>query len=222
MATPVPSAVEPQRATPARHAAWPAVRVMSLVVLVLMVVASVCGLWIPGLYRDPIEVAAMLRGYDLVTLVVVVPALALAILPPWSRNRAARVVWLSACWIWPCSPRLRARRSTAVAAPPVGISAGHGHVAVRHGLPTVVPGGAGLPVLRGCSGRRVRPGRTGHPRRIRRRYRTAAHRPAHPHRPRATPHPPSTAAARSVPGRRSRAVGTFGRERRCRPDGRWE
>jgi hypothetical protein len=54
----------------------------------LMAAASAGGLWIGGLYQDPGPVTAMLRGYDLVTLVVVVPALAIVVLP-LRRSRAA-------------------------------------------------------------------------------------------------------------------------------------
>jgi len=73
-----------------------AARVMSVVILALLVVESVSGLWVDDLYRDPPSVVAMLRAYDLVTLVIVVPALALALLPPWRHARLAQLVWLSA------------------------------------------------------------------------------------------------------------------------------
>jgi hypothetical protein len=69
---------------------------MSGVILAVMAAGSVCGLFIPGVYRDPTSVVAVLRGYDLVTLLVVVPALALTVLTPWRRTRAGRLVWLSA------------------------------------------------------------------------------------------------------------------------------
>src|SRR4051812_19978970 len=71
-------------------------RVMSVMILALMAVESVAGLWVKGLYRDPPPVAAMLRAYDLVTLVIVVPALALALLVSGRRGRLAQLVWLSA------------------------------------------------------------------------------------------------------------------------------
>jgi hypothetical protein len=73
-----------------------AARVMSVMILLLMVVASAGGLWIGGLYQDPASVVAMLRAYDLVTLVVVVPALAVALLPSLRGSPGARLVWLSA------------------------------------------------------------------------------------------------------------------------------
>jgi hypothetical protein len=72
---------------------WRSARVMSVMILALMAVESVAGLWVRGLYRDPPPVAAMLRAYDLVTLVIVVPALALALLVS---GRLAQLVWLSA------------------------------------------------------------------------------------------------------------------------------
>src|SRR5947207_6949117 len=97
MAIPTMSASAPaaDHQAPARDTRWPAARTMSVLILALMVAQAVCGLWVPGVYRDPPEVAAMLRGYDLVTLVVVVPALALALLPSWYGARGARLVWLS-------------------------------------------------------------------------------------------------------------------------------
>src|SRR5438093_4799539 len=73
---------------PAReHAGLRAARVMSAMILPLMVAASAAGLWMGGLYQDPAGVNAMLRAYDLVTLVVVVPALAVVLLPSTRRSR---------------------------------------------------------------------------------------------------------------------------------------
>ncbi|WP_345384912.1 hypothetical protein [Pseudonocardia yuanmonensis] len=46
----------------------------------LMAVASAAGLWWRGLYQDPEPVVAMLRGYDLVSLIIAVPALVAALL----------------------------------------------------------------------------------------------------------------------------------------------
>jgi hypothetical protein len=97
MAIPTMSAPAPpvHGRTPDKHADWPAVRSMSVLILTLMLGQSVGGLWIPGVYRDPPPVVAMLRGYDVVTLLVVVPALGLSVLAPWRRTRGARLVWLS-------------------------------------------------------------------------------------------------------------------------------
>ena len=82
---------------PAReHAGLRAARVMSAMILPLMVAASAAGLRMGGLYQDPAGVNAMLRAYDLVTLVVVVPALAVVLLPSMRRSRCAQLLWLSA------------------------------------------------------------------------------------------------------------------------------
>lgn len=70
-----------------------AARILSAVMVPLMAVASAGSLWTGGLYQDPSPVNAMLRGYDLVTLVVVVPALFIVVLPPLRRFRAAQLVW---------------------------------------------------------------------------------------------------------------------------------
>jgi hypothetical protein len=67
-----------------------------MVILVLMVVASTGGLLIKDLYRDPPSVNAMLRAYDLVTLVIVVPAFGLVLLPSSRTSRRAQLVWISA------------------------------------------------------------------------------------------------------------------------------
>jgi hypothetical protein len=67
---------------------------LSAVVGVLMLVASVAGLIVDGLYRDPPSTASMLRGFDLVTLVVVVPALAGALLGVRRRSPLAELVWV--------------------------------------------------------------------------------------------------------------------------------
>jgi hypothetical protein len=95
MALPVLSAPRPMagHAVPARQ--WPATRILSVVTLALMAAASVCGLAIPGVYRDPTPVVAVLRGYDLITLVLVVPALAVTVLTPWRATRTGLLVWLS-------------------------------------------------------------------------------------------------------------------------------
>lgn len=82
---------------PAReHGGLRAARIMSAMILPLMVAASAAGLWMGGLYQDPAGVNAMLRAYDLVTLVVVVPALAVVLLPSTRGSRCAQLLWLSA------------------------------------------------------------------------------------------------------------------------------
>lgn len=59
-----------------------------------MLVASAAGLLVDGLYREPESVSSMLRGYDLVTLVVVVPALAIALFGVRRRSPLAELVWI--------------------------------------------------------------------------------------------------------------------------------
>jgi hypothetical protein len=49
-------------------------------------------LWAPGLYTDAAAVEAMFRGYDLVTLIVVAPLLALTLLPGWRDRPAAQLL----------------------------------------------------------------------------------------------------------------------------------
>jgi hypothetical protein len=74
----------------------PAARFLSALILTLMVIASAGGLLITDLYRDAASVNAMLRAYDLVTLTVVAPVLALVLLPSVRESRRAQLVWVSA------------------------------------------------------------------------------------------------------------------------------
>lgn len=60
----------------------------------LMLVSSVAGVFVDGIYRDPPAMSSMLRGFDLVTMLLVVPCLGVA-LAGVARNRSdARVVWV--------------------------------------------------------------------------------------------------------------------------------
>lgn len=72
-----------------------AARRLSAILVVLLAAVSVAGLWIDGLYQDPESVGAMLRGYDLVTLVVVAPLLAVTLLPGLRRSPRAQLLWVS-------------------------------------------------------------------------------------------------------------------------------
>lgn len=67
-------------------------RGLSLLVAALTAVASGSGLLVDGLYRDPPEVAAMLRGYDLVNLAAAVPVLGLSLLPGWRASLRALLI----------------------------------------------------------------------------------------------------------------------------------
>jgi hypothetical protein len=59
-----------------------------------MLVASAAGLLIDGLYGDPESLASMLRGYDLVTLVLVVPILAGALIGVRRGSPIAELIWV--------------------------------------------------------------------------------------------------------------------------------
>lgn len=72
-------------------AAW----VLSAVVLAVMVLASALGLVVEGLYPEQTWAVAALRGNDLVTLLLVAPALAVAMVASRRRPTSASVlVWL--------------------------------------------------------------------------------------------------------------------------------
>ena len=79
------------RPGPRLTAAW----VLSTTVVVLMVVQAALGLAVTGLYPEQTWAVAALRGNDLVTLLVVAPALALALVASHQRPTSASVlVWL--------------------------------------------------------------------------------------------------------------------------------
>jgi hypothetical protein len=68
-------------------------RLLSWIVATLVAFGSAAGLWIDALYRDGNAVAAMWRGYDLISLIVVAPLLAVMLLRI-RRSLHARLVWL--------------------------------------------------------------------------------------------------------------------------------
>jgi hypothetical protein len=71
-----------------------AARLTSVLVVVLMAVASAAGLGIPGLYQDVPEITAELRAYDLVTLALATPLLIGALVMERRGSAGARLVWL--------------------------------------------------------------------------------------------------------------------------------
>ena len=79
----------PWRAADPASAAW-----LSVATAVLAAVSSLAGLLVDGLYRDPSSTASMLRAYDLVTLVVVVPALVGGVATARRGSVRGRLVWL--------------------------------------------------------------------------------------------------------------------------------
>lgn len=95
-ATASPAGTSPR----ARRAAPPLVRhlratmVLSVVALLGMVSASLMGLLVDGLYGQPTSTAAMLRGYDLVTLFAAVPLLVASAIGVLRGSRKALLVWL--------------------------------------------------------------------------------------------------------------------------------
>lgn len=68
--------------------------VMSIGLAVLAAGASLAGLLVDGAYVDGAAVEAGARGGDLVTLVAVVPLLALVLVPAARGSRRAQLVWL--------------------------------------------------------------------------------------------------------------------------------
>lgn len=73
-----------------------AARALSAILLVTMAAASAAGFFARDLHQDPESVAAMFRGYDLVALVLIIPILALTLLPAMRRSARAELMWLAA------------------------------------------------------------------------------------------------------------------------------
>ena len=68
-------------------------RLLSTILVVVMVAGSIAGLGFRGLYREPASVAAMLRGYDLVALVVAAPLLVATLVPSLRESPRAQLLW---------------------------------------------------------------------------------------------------------------------------------
>ena len=68
--------------------------VLSLMIVVLAMVASAGGLWLPGLYRDNAQVTAAWRGNDLVTLAVAAPLLVVGLILFRRGSLRGLLVWL--------------------------------------------------------------------------------------------------------------------------------
>lgn len=63
-------------------------------ICVLLAVASGSGVFINGLYRDVPTLVSQAKGQDLVSLVVVLPVLAIAALFAWRGSLTASLIWL--------------------------------------------------------------------------------------------------------------------------------
>ena len=83
---PIPAAASPTRVRGAV--------VLSVISLVLMIAATLAGLLVDGLYRDSISTVSMLRAYDLVTLAVVAPGLAIGGVGARRGSTRATLLWL--------------------------------------------------------------------------------------------------------------------------------
>lgn len=66
----------------------------SIAILVLTVIATVVGLFVPGFYRDAPVLLPQVYGQDLLTLVVAVPALAVSLYYAAQGSLRGYVVWL--------------------------------------------------------------------------------------------------------------------------------
>ena len=67
--------------------------ILSVIIVILMVVASVGGLFIDGLYQDNLLVKSALYSNDLVTLLLAVPLLILSLVLSKRGSQRAQLVW---------------------------------------------------------------------------------------------------------------------------------
>ena len=81
-------------AAPSARTRWRWAYVLSSAVGVLALLASLAGLLADGVYGEAESTAEMLRGYDLVTLVFVVPALVLSQLSARRGSDRAQLMWV--------------------------------------------------------------------------------------------------------------------------------
>ena len=72
---------------------------LSIIITILIIVASAGGLFIDGLYRDNTWTTTQLRGSDLVRLLVVVPVLVAALILTKRGSQSALLVWLGMLWL---------------------------------------------------------------------------------------------------------------------------
>ncbi len=70
-----------------------AARALTVLIVILAAIASVGGLFIRGLYRDPVDFVQVLRGQDLVTLLAM-PVLIMALLLAGRGSARAMMVWI--------------------------------------------------------------------------------------------------------------------------------
>jgi hypothetical protein len=70
-----------------------AARVLSAILVGLLATASGVGLLADDLYQDPAPVVAMLRGYDLVALLIIAPLLVVILLPALRGSARAQLLW---------------------------------------------------------------------------------------------------------------------------------
>src|SRR5215207_11212015 len=81
-------------AAPSAQTRWRWAYVLSSAVGVLALLASLAGLLADGVYGEAESTAEMLRGYDLVTLVLIVPALVLSQLSARRGSDRAQLIWV--------------------------------------------------------------------------------------------------------------------------------
>ena len=90
-----PSKGPPPTTTATAESGLRVARLLSTALVVVMMAASIAGLRFRGVYREPASVAAMLRGYDLVALVIAVPLLVATLLPSRRESPRAQLLWVS-------------------------------------------------------------------------------------------------------------------------------
>jgi hypothetical protein len=72
---------------------WNLAEILTALIIVLGSIASVAGLLMPNLYRDPVSIVPALRGQDLITLLTM-PVLAVILLAVHRGSTRARLIWI--------------------------------------------------------------------------------------------------------------------------------
>jgi hypothetical protein len=75
-----------------KHTTWPLT--LTIPIVILLAVAAGGGLFVVGLYRDSLDLAAQAVGQDAITLAVALPTLAISGFLASRGSRRARLVWL--------------------------------------------------------------------------------------------------------------------------------
>lgn len=93
---PAPTQSARKNTMPAADALPRTATMLTVLVLLLVPVATLVGLFVPGFYRDTAWMIPQAQGQDLITLVVAEPLLLGFLLASWRGHFSARLMWMGA------------------------------------------------------------------------------------------------------------------------------